>query len=154
VTQYALDHGNTDDRQHLLRHGKGQGPQPRPLAADEDHRLHYFVVEVVPVGFVVVVVGGAVVVDAAGGLVVEVVVDEAGTELVVEGTVVEVVAGAVVVVATGPAPARVCCRAMTVDPGGFGSGWSAGPNPTVISWRFWNLRSAGLLVVRPPTGSS
>ena len=48
--------GHPDDGEHLLGRGERQGAQPRSLAADEDNRLHYFVV-VVDEGFVVVVAG-------------------------------------------------------------------------------------------------
>ena len=80
----------------------------------------------------VVVVAGAVVVVAAGA-------------------VVGVAPGAVVVVATGAwSPASTCSSALIVVPGGFGRLVPSGANPTVISWRFTNLRSAGFGVVAPP----
>ena len=93
-----LDHRHADDGQHLFRRGEGQGPQPRPLAADEDDRLHYFVVVVVDGGlvvevevadFVVVVVPAVVLVVVAT---VELVVDETAAVVGVTGTVVVVVA--------------------------------------------------------------
>ena len=103
LREHALDHRDPDDGEHLLGRGERQGTQPRPLAANEDDRLHYFVV-VVDEGFVVVVAGALVVV--AGALVVVavglVVVVAAGTVVVVTpGVVVVVATGAVVVVAAG-----------------------------------------------------
>ena len=62
LAEHPLDHRHPDDREHLLGRRERQGTQPRPLAADEDDRLHYFVV-VVDEGFVVVVDGALVVVD-------------------------------------------------------------------------------------------
>ncbi len=41
-----------------------------------------------------------------------------------------------------------------VEAGGFGSAVPSGANPTVISWRFRNLRSAGFSVVTPPVSTS
>ena len=60
----------------------------------------------------------------------------------------------VVVVATGWVPLSTCSRATMVEHGGFGSDTLSGTNPTVISWRLTNLRSAGLTVVRPPVCST
>jgi hypothetical protein len=86
----------------------------------------------------VVVEGGAVVVDAA---VVDVV--EAGTLDVTDGAVVGVALGVVVVVMGWLPPASTCSSAVSVDVGGLGSDTLCGTNPTVISWRSANLRSAG-----------
>ncbi len=60
-----------------------------------------------------------------------------------------------VVVATGAAPldSTVISPVMT-EAGGFGSAVPSGANPTVISWRLRNLRSAAFDVVRPPVSSS
>ena len=60
----------------------------------------------------------------------------------------------VVVVTGAGTPASTCSRAMIVEAGGLGSDVLSGTNPTVISWRLANLRSAGLTVVTPPVSSS
>ena len=145
VAEHPLDHGHPDDREHLLGRRERQRPEPRPLAAHEDNRFHYLVV-VVDEGFVVVVDGGAVVVVAGAQ-------PWCG---VAAGAVVEVAPAAVVVVDAAGAwsPASTCCSARIVDAGGLGSSVPSGTNPAVISWRFRNLRSAGLAVVAPPVSSS
>ena len=137
MPEHALDHRNADDREHLLGRRERQGTQPRPLAADEDDRLHYFVVVVRGRrggrGGRVVVVAGVVVVVAAGALVV----------VAVGAVVVVAPATVVVVVATGWVPASTCSRPRWSTPGGLGSAVPSGTKPTVISWRLANLRSAG-----------
>ena len=137
VAEHPLDHRHPDDREHLFGRRERQRPEPRPLAAHEDNRLHYLVV-VVDEGFVVVV-------DEAGVDVV--VVSGADVVVVADCTVLDVVpAAVVVVVATGAdhRPGPAAGRVM-VEAGGFGSCVPFGTNPIVISWRFKSLRSAGFV---------
>src|SRR6185437_4647488 len=83
-----------------------------------------------------------------------VVVVVVGPDAPVVGVVVGAVGAVVVVVSGAVVPSTTCTRASSVDAGTLGSGFEAGPKPTVISWRFLNLRLAGFEVYSPPSSFS
>jgi hypothetical protein len=149
VGEYALEHGDLDDRQHLLGRRVGEGPQARPLSAYQDDGSHPVVV-VVPAEVVVVVLAAVVVVvpeppdvvvvepEAEPLAVVDVVPDLAVADVVAEM--------ADVVVVVGTAFAAACWTAATRVWVGAGSVVPLGTKPTEMISVVWRKR----IVLRSP----